>query len=192
VEERKSLREQLEEEGFNPPHAAAIAYLRERHERARTGKIVIKPSDREWFADKMAAKALFYLDHCYEDTAMQDWRVFIHEIQSVSGKHTHQGGLGLFVLDGKGATTFDGRRIEWEKGDLIVLPIKPGGIDHQHFDLDGNAKWLAIAFMPAMNAIAMEWKLTQERQGWTEDDPRLRQGEQFESRPSQVSGDRDG
>lgn len=168
VQKTALFREALWEEGFNPAHASAIAYLREREARGRTGKIVIKPSDREWFADKMAARALFYLDHVYEDSATQDWRVFIHEIQSVSGRHTHQGGLGLFVLEGRGATTYDGVRHEWEKGDLIILPIKPGGIDHQHFDLGGNAKWLAIAYMPLMNAIAMEWKLTQARQGWVE------------------------
>lgn len=171
VEKSAMLREQLWEAGFNPAHASAIAYLRDREQRGRTGKVVIKPADRQWFADKMAASALFYLDHVYEDTATQDWRVFIHAIKAVSGRHTHQGGLGLFVLEGRGATTYDGVRHEWEKGDLIVLPIKPGGIDHQHFDLSGDARWLAIAYMPVMNAIGMEWKLTQERQGWEEERP---------------------
>lgn len=171
AEKTAMLRESLWEEGFNPAHASAIAYLRDRERRGRTGKIVVKPSDRQWFADKMAASALFYLDHVYADTATEDWRVFIHAIQSVSGRHTHQGGLGLFVLEGRGATTYDGVRHEWEKGDLIVLPIKPGGIDHQHFDLSGNAKWLAIAYMPVMAAIGMEWKLTQERKGWADEHP---------------------
>lgn len=157
------LQEQFEREGFAPAHASAIAHLTARRERATNGKVVIKAKDREVVSDKMAARILFYLDHCYEDSATEDWRVFVHEIKSKSGRHTHQGGLALFVLDGKGATSFDGELIEWEKGDLILFPLKPGGIDHQHFDYSGNAKWMAFWYTPVMDAIATQWQLTEER-----------------------------
>jgi quercetin dioxygenase-like cupin family protein len=166
---KEDLQHQLEEEGYAPAHASAIAHLTLRRERARNGKIVIKRTDREVVSDKMAARVLFYLDHCYEDSANEDWRVFIHEIKSKSGKHRHQGGLVLFVLDGKGATSFDGQLVEWEKGDLILFPVKPGGIDHQHFDLSGSAKWMAFWYSPVMDAVATQWQLTEEREDWTEE-----------------------
>jgi Cupin domain len=166
--ELKERQHQLERDGYAAPHASAIAHLTLREERARNGKIVIKKGDREYLSDKMAAKILFYLDYCYEDSATQDWRVFIHEIQGRSGQHRHQGGLALFVLDGKGATSFDGELVEWEKGDLILLPVKPGGIEHYHVDRSGDARWMAFWYSPVMDAIATEWTLTEERKGWND------------------------
>jgi gentisate 1,2-dioxygenase len=73
--------------------------------------------------------------------------MFVHEIRTHSGRHTHQGGLALFVLQGKGYTTVDGVPHEWEEGDLILLPIKPGGVEHQHFNTDPSrpSRWLALA-----------------------------------------------
>jgi len=162
---------ELEDAGYGPEHASVIAYLTARRERALTGKVVIKPSDRRWVADRMGAGALFYLDHCYDDSAVEDWRVFTHDIQTQSGKHVHQGGLVLFVLDGKGVTTYDGVRHEWEKGDLILLPIKPNGVEHQHFNLEGRAKWIAFWYRPVMDALATEWRLTEDRKGWREQPP---------------------
>ena len=43
-----------------------------------------------------------------------------------SGKHRHQGGLVIYVLEGKGYSIVDGERKDWEKGDLVLLPMKPG------------------------------------------------------------------
>src|SRR2546428_6458950 len=125
AKDEKALRKELEDAGYSEPHASAIAYLNAREQRAKTGKVVIKASDRQWVSDRMSARILFYLDHCYEDSAVEDWRVFIHHIKGKSGKHRHQGGLALFVLDGKGATSFDAEIVEWERGDLILLPVKP-------------------------------------------------------------------
>ena len=63
-----------------------------------------------------------------------------------SGKHRHQGGLAIFVLEGAGYTVVDGKRYDWKAGDLILLPIKPGGVSHQHFNADPKkpARWLAL------------------------------------------------
>lgn len=167
----KRMAEQLHAEGFNLEHSAAIAHVRAREERGRTGKIVIKKSEREWSSDKMGANAFYYLDHIYEDSATMDWRVFKHGIGSQSGKHRHQGGLALFALKGRGATTYDGERIEWEKGDLLILPVKPNGIEHQHFDYDGDAEWIALYYIPVLDAVATDWTLLEERKGWREESP---------------------
>lgn len=158
---------ELVDKGFSKPYAMAIAHIAVRDERARTGKIVIKKTDREWWVDRMAARCKFYLDHFYEDTATDEWRIFVHDIDTQSGSHRHQGGLALFVLEGKGATIMDGKKYEWEKGDLVLLPIKPGEVEHQHINYGGNAKWIAFIYVPIWHAVASTLTQIKDRAEWT-------------------------
>ncbi len=46
--------------------------------------------------------------------------------------------------------------MEWKKGDLILLPVKPGGVEYQHFNLDPKkpVRWLAMIYAPYQDAIA--------------------------------------
>ena len=140
-----------------------------RHERAQTGKVVIKPSDREW-GEGRNGRHLPYLLFDHYDTAVQDWGVWIHNIRTQSGVHTHQGGIALFVLEGKGATVMDGERYEWEKGDVILLPMKVGGIEHQHFNFtsDGSTMWLGFVHNSVWNSVASEQVQLQDRKEWIE------------------------
>ena len=158
--------ESLAEAGFTDTQLQ-MAHIMARHDQARTGKIVIKPSDREWEEDRMG-RLLTYLDPYYTDAALPDWGVFIHDIHSTSGTHRHQGGLGLFVIEGKGATVMDGVRYDWEKGDLVLLPIKPGGIEHQHlnFNAEGSSKWIAFYYVPIAHAIATEMTHVKDSDEW--------------------------
>ena len=158
----------LAEAGFTDTQLQ-MAHIMARHDQAHTGKIVIKPSDREWEEDRMG-RLLTYLDPYYTDAALPDWSVFIHDIHSTSGTHRHQGGLGLFVLEGKGATVMDGVRYDWEKGDLVLLPIKPGGIEHQHlnFSSEGSSKWMAFCYVPAFHAVATEMTHVKDATEWKE------------------------
>jgi len=50
----------------------------------------------------------------------------------------------------------DGEKVEWKKGDLILLPIKPGGVEHQHFNRtqDRPARWLALIYGPFQDSLA--------------------------------------
>ncbi|HXG35663.1 MAG TPA: cupin domain-containing protein [Dehalococcoidia bacterium] len=87
-----------------------------------------------------------------------DWHMFIHTIHTsadgitTSGQHRHQGGLGLFAIEGEGYTVVDGVRYDWKAGDFIMLPIKPNGCVHQHFSRRPGeaAKWLAVIYDPYM------------------------------------------
>ena len=101
--------------------------------------------------------------------AAPGWSVFQHDIRRHSGKHVHQGGLVIFVLEGRGYSVVDGVRYDWKKGDLIVLPIKPGGCEHQHFNLkEGEpCHWMAFVFRPfeerlgnqfQQHEISSEWQ----------------------------------
>jgi uncharacterized RmlC-like cupin family protein len=88
-------------------------------------------------------------------SALQDWDVFIHEITTAGGMHRHQGGLVIYVIEGKGHTIVNERRVDWKSGDLLLLPVLPGGVAHQHFnDQEGKpARWLAFIYRPMHNAL---------------------------------------
>lgn len=154
------------DQGFAQPYALAMAHLTVRDERSRTGDVVIKGKGREWLRDRMTVACRYYLDHFYEDSATQDWRVFAHNIVTQSGGHKHQGGLALFVLSGRGATIMDGVTYEWEKGDLVLLPVKPEQVDHQHIAYTEDATWLAFIYSPMWQAVASTLTPTKDRPGW--------------------------
>ena len=88
---------------------------------------------RSWCARRSArcyqarqGKLRYYLEPLtHPETPLQMWRVFTHEIRTKSGKHRHQGGLVIYVLEGKGYSIVEGERIDWEKGDLVLLPLHP-------------------------------------------------------------------
>jgi len=162
----KEKRRDLVSRGFAKPYAQAMAVTQLREERARSGKVVVKASDREWWADRMGARAKYILDHSYEDTATDEWRVFIHDIRTQSGSHRHQGGLALFALEGHGATIMNGKKYEWEKGDLILLPVLPGEVEHRHINYGGDAKWIAFIYTPAWHATATTITQVSDRKDW--------------------------
>jgi len=119
-------------------------------ERSLTGKIVLKGSERPLEQSRQGFLQFFNSRESITDSALKDWTVFLHDIRRHSGKHRHQGGLAIFVLEGEGYTVVNGERIDWEAGDLILLPILPGGCEHQHFNRypDRPCKWIAFIYMP--------------------------------------------
>lgn len=136
-----------------------IRSRREFADRQTTGPIVIKPTDRE-FQITRQGRILYYLNaQVYKDTPLQDWRVFVHDIKTHSGKHRHQGGFVIFVIEGKGYSVVEGERVDWEGGDLLLLPIKKGGIEHQHFNLEPGkgCRWIAFCYMPVFDHLASEF-----------------------------------
>src|SRR6476620_7818016 len=139
------------------PYEAVLRQRAELKERNLKGPVVIRSEDREMFQARQG-KLRFYMDPVsYKDTPLQQWRVFIHTITTKSGKHVHQGGLLIFVVEGKGYSVVDGERWDWEKGDLVLLPMKPGGVEHQHFNLEpekGPAVWVAFINLPLFEHVA--------------------------------------
>jgi mannose-6-phosphate isomerase-like protein (cupin superfamily) len=135
----------------------ALAMMAELRDRQYTRKVVIRDEDRPWEQSRQGY-AKHIMDPLIDDTALTDWWMFVHEIKRHSGKHRHQGGLVIYVLEGKGYTVCDSVRYDWEAGDLIVLPLKPGGIEHQHFNTDDSqsAKWIAFIYVPYWFGAASE------------------------------------
>src|SRR3972149_3250126 len=145
------------------PYEMNMRKRRERADRNRTGPVVIKPSEREVFVARQG-RLMFYLNpYAYNDTPLQQWQVFKHEIRTRSGKHRHQGGVIIYVLDGKGYSIVDGERVDWKTGDLGLLAMKPGEVVHQHFnDRPEPSVWVAFYSIPIIEHIAAEMEQMEE------------------------------
>lgn len=126
-------------------------------ERGRKGKTLVRDEDRPWEITRQGRIRYFLHPDMYPDTALQEWRVFSQEIRTQSGKHCHQGGVAIYILEGMGYTVADGKRYDWEKGDLLTLPVKPGGVEHQHFNTNpaGPSRWIAFVYLPLANHVAL-------------------------------------
>lgn len=128
-----------------------------KRERASGGKVVIRGTERPWEQSRQA-RLKFFLHPGLTDTALGQWLFFIQDIRTRSGKHRHQGGLAIYVIEGKGWTVVDGVRYDWEEGDLILLPVKPRGCEHQHFNAEPGTpcKWLAMIHVVWDDALGNE------------------------------------
>jgi hypothetical protein len=127
-----------------------LRYQMRLRERSLYGPVVLKGSERPFIQSRQGLSQHFLSRENFDDTPLKDWNVFVHDIRRHSGKHKHQGGLALFVLEGEGYTVVNGERIDWEAGDLILLPPKADGCEHQHFNRHpgGTAKWIAFIYKP--------------------------------------------
>lgn len=129
-----------------------------RGDRALHGKVVVRGVGVPWRQNRQAlVKRYLWTTRVIgmpTGAALDDWRVFVQDINVHSGKHRHQGGLVIFVLEGEGYSVVEGERDDWEAGDLLLLPYKPGGIEHQHFNCDDSkpAKWIAL-----INSSVWDW-----------------------------------
>lgn len=132
------------------------ARTHEIQQRSRTAKIVVRPGDRPEELTRQGRLRYYLNRNTLQDTVLKDWNIFTHELRTRSGKHRHQGGLVIYVIEGKGYTIVEGQRQDWQSGDLILLPIRPGGVEHQHFNLNGSApsRWMAYIYKPFHDEVA--------------------------------------
>ena len=132
------------------------ARTHEIQKRSRTAKVVVRHDDRPEEMTRQGRLRYYLNRNTLHDTVLKDWNVFTHELRSRSGKHRHQGGLAIFVIEGRGYTVVEGQRLDWQGGDLILLPIQPGGVEHQHFNGNGDmpSRWIAFIYKPFHDELA--------------------------------------
>jgi len=135
----------------------ALRQDREFAERQTTGRIVCRMEECPQNLTRQG-RLRTYLGLTVKDTPLQNWVVFTHEVRTASGKHRHQGGLIIYVIDGNGYSIVDGERIDWAKGDLVLLPLREKGVEHQHFNSnpDKPALWMAFINLPLKEYVASE------------------------------------
>jgi len=142
--ERTRVRER--EAPVQNDYEQALKRSQERAARNATGRIVCKFDECPQMLTRQG-RLRYYLAESIKDTPLQDWIVFTHEIRTVSGKHRHQGGLIIYVIEGRGYSVVDGERCDWEKGDLVLLPMREKGVEHQHFNSDPDKPSVWMAFI---------------------------------------------
>ena len=140
----------------------------EARERAKTGKIVVKGSGLPWRQGRQGLSRRYLSWHGQTETAAADWTCFIHDIKVHSGRHRHQGGIQLFVLDGEGYTVVNGEKVDWEKWDLIILPVQPNGCEHQHYNKHPGkpAKWMAFRYHPLSKVLGNLFEHVEDSPDW--------------------------
>jgi mannose-6-phosphate isomerase-like protein (cupin superfamily) len=158
VAENERTRSRERERPKQSSYELAIQSDRDRAERQMVGRVVLRLED---CPQEQTRQGLLrdYLDPFgIKDTPLQHWAVFTHEIRTKSGKHRHQGGLVIYVIDGQGYSVINGERVDWEKGDLVLLPLEQGGVEHQHFNTDPAkpALWIAFIHFPIREYVASE------------------------------------
>lgn len=165
-EKERERERELEPEGF---YEFILKAMLARRDRAKHGRIVLKRTEMPWQLGKQG-KVGFYLHPKIADSALEDWRVFAHEIRTHSGRHTHQGGLVLYVTKGRGYTIVNGKKEAWKEGDLVVLPVLPGGCEHQHFNDDDRvpSEWVAFIFDPLQYATGSLLEQNENSPEWRE------------------------
>ncbi len=141
-------------------------FFGERKRRKMEAPVVFRSQETPWEQSRQGLLKIYL--HTHITGGFSPWHVFIHRITKHSGKHSHQGGLGIFVLEGQGYTVVDGTRYDWEKGDLVILPMKPDGCEHQHFNLepDKASQWLALIFTPYFDAVGNDLEQRVEAPDW--------------------------
>lgn len=131
-------------------------------ERQMTGRIVVRQEDCPQELTRQGILR-YYLGVQITDTPLHDWLAFTHEVRTKSGKHRHQGGLVIYVISGIGYSVVDGERVNWKKGDLLLLPLRPDGVEHQHFNEnpDGPSLWMAFIHGPSREYLASQMTQTE-------------------------------
>jgi mannose-6-phosphate isomerase-like protein (cupin superfamily) len=167
MEKEKIREKEPSQQDAGTHYEATLEMYAAARERARTGKIVVRAKELPWRQGRMGFTKQ-YLSWQKPDSAVEDWTCFIHDIKVHSGKHRHQGGIMLFVLEGEGYTVVNGEKFDWEKGDLIVLPIKPGGCEHQHFNKapGKTARWMAFLYSPYFQVMGNLFEHVENSPDW--------------------------
>ena len=135
-----------------------IAHQRAERERSFTGKVVIRGEECPWVMSRQALVKHYMWPSRYSgitpEAVLDDWNIFVQDIKVHSGKHRHQGGLVIYIIEGEGWSEVDGERHDWEAGDLLLLPLKAGGVEHKHYNRydDKPAKWIAF-----ISGALFEW-----------------------------------
>lgn len=118
--------------------AAGRAYL--------AGRVILRKRDTQWKPTKQAGMrcALITRERGFTYRAVN--MSLINEVPPRwhTGRHIHAEAM-IYVLEGKGYSVIDGKRYDWEAGDL--LHVQGPHTDHQHFNTgESPVRYMRIGF----------------------------------------------
>jgi mannose-6-phosphate isomerase-like protein (cupin superfamily) len=172
--EVERTREREREPPFKSSYEMSIAADKAFAERQLTGRVLVRMEDAALNLTRQGLLRTYLSVHSVTDTPLRHWSVFSHEVRTKSGKHRHQGGVIIYVIDGRGYSVVNGERLDWKKGDLVLLPMHPQGVEHQHFNSDPEkpALWIAFIYNPIRDYVASEMTQTEVSQEYAEQESR--------------------
>jgi quercetin dioxygenase-like cupin family protein len=104
-------------------------------ERLKTARMVIRGRDVSTELNQMGLVRWYSHPHM-TDLGCRMMIVYTQELSpgGRSGRQLHQGSRLHYIWQGRGHTIIDGRRHDWQAGDVLLLPLKYDGVVHQHFN----------------------------------------------------------
>ncbi len=130
----------------------------ELYKRAHYGKVHVRGRDVP-VVDSRQGTSQFYVMPQFEELSLTQWVIFVRDHTGVpSGRHQHQGGIAIFGVEGDGYSIVNGHRFDWSAEDAVLLPIVPGGLDHQHFRArdDRPSRFMGIIYEPLVVGLGAE------------------------------------
>jgi len=110
------------------------------------GRVILRKRDTQWKPTKQAGMRCALITHERGFTYRAVNMSLINEVPPRwhTGRHIHAEAM-IYVLEGKGYSIIDGKRYEWEAGDL--LHVQGPHTDHQHFNTqDTPVRYMRIGF----------------------------------------------
>lgn len=110
------------------------------------GRVILRKRDTEWKPTKQAGMRCALITHERGFTYRAVNMSLINEVPPRwhTGRHIHAEAM-IHVLEGKGYSVIDGKRYDWEAGDL--LHVQGPHTDHQHFNTqDTPVRYMRIGF----------------------------------------------
>ncbi|MBI4329910.1 MAG: hypothetical protein HY673_01355 [Chloroflexi bacterium] len=154
------------------PYDASLRFKIEMSRRRKEGKVLLKAQDTPWRQNRHGFGKTYSNSTNWPELAVPGWSIsrpnYQHE-QYKRGKHTHRGGGRLlFCLEGKGRTINNGINLDWEAGDLELLPVTRTENSHQHFNMEMGKPCgqLVLMFWPFMEATANETRQVTDAPAW--------------------------
>mgnify|MGYP001590884482 FL=1 len=142
----------------------------EKTRKRNEGKVLIKGSEVPWVHSRHGANKHYISPFDWDQVSAPGWYVVVTNQQIVRrGKHTHRGGGRLlYVLEGKGRTINNGINLDWEQGDVELLPVTRTENVHEHFNLEQGKPcgMLVLMFWPFMEATANESRQVTDSPDW--------------------------
>jgi len=131
MDEMKAFSEMVTEP--RDTYELALKGLAEENQWRRTVPRIVRPSELPWEDTRMGR--LKYLVHPTRSSALRTIQAYLQELPpgGRSGKHLHVGEELHLILEGRGYDIHDGQRWDWEKEDMVAIPINTV---HQHFNAD--------------------------------------------------------
>ncbi|MBI4332743.1 MAG: hypothetical protein HY673_15845 [Chloroflexi bacterium] len=170
--ERLKERDREAEPGMDQ-YDANLLFKIEKSRQREQGKVLLRAQEIPWRQSRHGYGRRYCDSGNWDQICAPGWCVSRTNQQKMArGRHTHRGGGRLlFCLEGKGRTVNNGVNLDWEKGDLEILPVTRTENSHQHFNMDeGNpCGQLVLMFWPFMEATANETRQVTDAPDWKGD-----------------------